>query len=117
MADHTAVEKYQALCASVGDVTWKAMFGGYCLYCDGMVFALVDDGKLWIKIDAENVAAFDEVGAPPFTYPQKDGTLQEMKYRLCPDTSSAEAVAPWAKLGVEAARRAAARKKPKKPKK
>ncbi|MBX3112057.1 MAG: TfoX/Sxy family protein [Fimbriimonadaceae bacterium] len=117
MADHTAVEKYAALCTALGEIRWRAMFGGHCLYCDGLVFAIVDDGKLWIKVDAENARAFDEAGAAPFTYPLKDGTLQEMRYRLCPDTSSAEAVEPWASLGVDAARRAAARKGKKKPKK
>ncbi len=117
MADNSAVERYKHLCGGLGDITWKAMFGGFCLYCDGMVFALVDDGLLWIKVDAENLAAFDEVRARPFTYPQKDGTIAEMKYRLCPDVSSAEAIMPWAELGLDAARRAAAKRKPKKPKK
>lgn len=35
---------------TAGSVRSKAMFGGYCLYCDEKVVALVCDDKLFVKI-------------------------------------------------------------------
>ncbi len=36
--------------ADAGKVTAKKMFGGYCVYCDGKVVALVCDDELFVKI-------------------------------------------------------------------
>ena len=35
---------------SVGDVSARKMFGGYCLYCQGKVVGLICDDTLFIKI-------------------------------------------------------------------
>lgn len=33
-----------------GEITYKHMFGGYGIYCDGKFFAAIDDDQLFIKI-------------------------------------------------------------------
>lgn len=35
--------------SDAGNVSAKKMFGGYCVYCDGKVVALVCDDELFIK--------------------------------------------------------------------
>jgi len=35
----------------LGTVASRSMLGGHCLYCDGVVFALVADNTLHLKVD------------------------------------------------------------------
>lgn len=52
---------------SAGDVTFKQMFGGYTLYCDGKVVALVCDNRLTVKPTEEGRAFIgDVVEAAPY---------------------------------------------------
>jgi DNA transformation protein len=50
--------------APPGEITGRAMFGGYCLYCDGIVFGLVANSELYI--DGKRKARREEgLGAGP----------------------------------------------------
>ncbi len=106
------------LFAGLGPIRIKRMFGGAMAYAGEYGFALLDDEAIWIKADEGNEAAFVEVGSPRFTYPMKDGKLMEMSYRRLPETAmdDPDEALSWARLGIEAAMRAAAKKaaKPKK---
>ncbi|MFO1491271.1 MAG: TfoX/Sxy family protein [Kiritimatiellia bacterium] len=67
-----------------------------------------------MKSDAGNAAAFDERDLPPFVYEGKSGKSTVMSYREAPPEAledPGEMVA-WARLGQEAALRAAAKRKP-----
>jgi len=44
------------------------MFGGYGIYRDGLMFALVADDVLYLKVDAGNRADFESAGSEPFAY-------------------------------------------------
>lgn len=57
-----------------GPVTLRKMFGGYGVYHDGLMFALVADDILYLKADAENARYFDEQGLGQFEY-LRDGIL------------------------------------------
>ena len=50
-----------------GPVTVRRMFGGAGIYADGMMFALVADGVIYLKADEQNVPAFERENLPPFT--------------------------------------------------
>ena len=65
---------------------------------------------------AESDAVWDEAGCPRFTYAFKDGRTGSMNYRRAPDEvhDDSDALQRWAALALEAGRRAAAKKKPKK---
>ena len=106
------------LFAGLGPIRIKRMFGGAMAYAGEYGFALLDDEAIWIKVDDANDAAFIEAGSPRFTYPMKDGKLMEMSYRHLPETAmdDPDEALSWARLGVEAGMRAAAKKaaKPKK---
>lgn len=103
--------------APLGTLTFRRMMGGATLYLDGAVFALVHQGELWLKADAETGAAWDEAGhTDKFTVVFKDGFVDVMNYRRAPEETcdDAEALQRWAALALEAGRRAAAKKKPRK---
>lgn len=95
-----------------GPVEAKAMFGGWGLYHRGAFFALVAGDVLYLKTDAANRARFEAEGLDPFVFQAKDGKKTAMSYRRAPDEAleSPAVMAEWARLGYEAALRAAAAK-------
>lgn len=98
----------------LGAVTMRKMMGGATLYLDGIVFAIMVDGELWLKSDAEADPVWDEVSPERFTVTFKDGKVDSMNYRAAPSDcyDDAEALLHWAGISLEAGRRAAARKRP-----
>ncbi|MGK0204652.1 MAG: TfoX/Sxy family transcriptional regulator of competence genes [Planctomycetota bacterium] len=49
------------------DVRARAMFGGWCIYCDDKVVALVDDEQLFLKLTAASTAWQSKLeSAPPY---------------------------------------------------
>ena len=103
------------LFAGLGPIRIKRMFGGGLVYADDLGFALLDDDVVYIKVDAGNEAAFEAEGCPRATYPTKDGQVMEMGYRRLPEAAmdDPEEACRWARTGIEAAMRKAAKKKPK----
>jgi len=104
--------------AALGPIEIKRMFGAGAVYADGRIFALLDDGVVWLKADEINAPQMIEAGARQFTYPTKDGQTMSMAYWSLPDTAMDdpdEAVA-WARKSIEVALRKAAPKRPRKPK-
>jgi len=55
------------LMSSIGPVHAKGMFGGHGIYLDGLMFALVADGILYLKSDEETGSEFTEKGLEAFT--------------------------------------------------
>jgi DNA transformation protein len=100
----------------LGHVSMRKMMGAAVLYLDGIVFAVLDD-ELWFKADSESAAIWDEAGCARFTFTLKDGTVEAMNYRRAPADvyDDPEAMQRWAALAVEAGRRGAAKKRPRKP--
>ena len=102
--------------AGLGPIEIKPMFGGASVYADGLIFALLDDGVIWMKADDGNQPALEAAGARQISYTAKGGKVMLMPYWSLPDSAvddPDEAVA-WARSSLEAARRKAALKKPRK---
>ena len=117
-ARHAEIVDWVSECLEpLGTVTARAMMGGQTLYCDGVVFAIVAAGELWFKGDPETDAEWDSAGCDRFTY-DPDGKPASMNYRRAPDDvyDYPEEMMRWAELGLVAGRKAAAKKKPRKPK-
>lgn len=104
------------LFAGLGPLTFKPMFSGGAVSVHGATFALILQGELWIKVDGETDFAFAEAGSPRFSYSRKDGRVVDVAYRRLPETAmdDGEEALGWARLGLQAADRAAARKTPRK---
>ncbi len=56
------------LFTSFGPVTVKRMFGGAGLWCDGLMFGLVFDGAIFLKVDETSIPDFEREGSRPFVY-------------------------------------------------
>lgn len=98
----------------LGKVAARAMFGGHGLYLDGVMFGLLDDDELYLRTDAQNVERFKAAGCRPWVYPSPKGPMVTQYYRPPDDAfEDPEAMLPWARLGLEAARAKAAAKKAK----
>lgn len=102
----------------IGVVTMRRMMGGATLYLDGTVFAIIDDGEIWFKSDAEADAVWDAEGCERFSMTFKDGRVDTMNYRRAPADvyDDPDALRSWAQLAHQAGLRAPARRKPRKSK-
>lgn len=89
----------------------RAMFGGHGLYLHGQMFALLADGRLFLKTDAESLPVFLAAGCQPFTYEAR-GRRVSVQYHEAPSEAleHPDEAVRWARLGVAAALRAAASK-------
>ena len=56
------------LFAQFRPVTVRRMFGGAGLYADGVMFGLVFDGAIFLKVDATSIPDFEREGSQPFVY-------------------------------------------------
>jgi DNA transformation protein and related proteins len=103
--------------ARFGEVEARSMFGGYGLYHDGLMFGLVADDQVYLKVDAESEPEFVELGLEPFRY-EKNGRSSTMSYYLPPAgiVDDRAGFCQWAQKGFAAAQRSK-KGKPKKKKK
>jgi DNA transformation protein len=52
--------------SDLGDVWSRAMFGGYGIFHEGLMFALISDGVLYFKVDDSNREMYEEAGSSKF---------------------------------------------------
>jgi len=68
------------LLAELTGVTSRAMFGGYGIYKDGIIFGMIVDDELYLKVDDTNKKEYQKMGSTPFTYKSKEGKEISMSY-------------------------------------
>ena len=100
---------------SLGPIRARAMFGGWGLLLDDVMFGLIAGERLYFKVDTETQPRFAAAGAKAFTY-SRQGKQIVLSYRESPSGAPLEApleapsgaapLLPWAELGLAAARRA-----------
>ncbi|MCW2246156.1 DNA transformation protein [Azospirillum fermentarium] len=102
--------------APMGEITVRRMFGGYCLYCDRVPFALISEGVFYVKADDQNRPAFLDAGLEPFRpFADKPTALS---YYPVPESAlddRAELLS-WTRPAFDAGLRAAAKKRARKKK-
>ena len=105
----------------LGTIREKSMFGGWGFYADERFFAIVADDAFYVKVDDVSRAEFESRGLKPFRYEVRGTTRASMDYYELPPEAmdDREILCEWARKGIEAAVRAAAKKtaKAKKPRK
>lgn len=85
----------------------RRMFGGYGLYRDDLMFAIILQEKLYLKADAVNVARFEQAGLQPFTYASKGRMVTLRYYEAPPEVyEDQDDMQQWARSAFEAALRA-----------
>lgn len=102
----------------MGSITARAMFGGWGVYCDGLIFVLVIDEIGYLKTDEETVPALKAAGSEPFRYEKKTGEQTVMAYWRIPDEAMEDRgeLLKWSRQALAVALRAQAKKKPKRSK-
>jgi len=99
------------LFAAFGPVTVKPLFGGAGLYADGLIFGLVFDGAIFLKVDAASIPHFEREGSQPFTYTRgKTGVpsrRRSLPYWRLPERlyDDPDALADWARRAFAVAER------------
>jgi DNA transformation protein and related proteins len=92
--------------APLGSIQARSMMGGRTLYCDNVIFALIDNDQLYIKVDASSLPRFKAAGSSLFA-PFKDEPNKTMNYARLPDDAldDRESLLAWARLGIEPGQR------------
>lgn len=69
------------------DITSRAMFGGWGLYRDGLIFGLIANDEIYFKVDDTNRLYFERLpSSHPFVYTQGKHKPTTMSYYLVPST-------------------------------
>lgn len=106
------IEHLRELFAPHAQFEARRMFGGWGIYLDGLMCGLVADGQLYLKTDATTRTEFEAAGSAPFVYTGQKRPIT-MSYWSVPEAAleSDEAMRPWARLALQAALGAAAKKR------
>lgn len=92
------------------------MFGGFGIYFEGSMIALIAYEEIYFKTDKETIEFFLKAKQKPFIYDGKPGKPVVMSYYTIPKVSwkSSDNLKHWFDLSVSAAKRTLQKKKSKK---
>jgi len=97
---------------SVGPMYAKRMFGGHGIFLEGLMFGLIADKTLYLKVDKESKADFSSLGLEAFSY-NKNGKEMKLSYFQAPEEAleDLDEMNVWANKAYSAALRAVANNK------
>ena len=99
-----------------GPVRAKRMFGAVGLFREGLMFAIIANEVLFLKTDAENRPAYEAAGSAPLRYDSARGEVALSYYEAPTEAlDDPDALLAWVESAYGAARRSAARSRPRKP--
>lgn len=91
----------------MGPVQARRMFGGHGLFMHGLMFAIIVDDQLYLKVDDQTRPEFDELGLERFSYMKKD-KLCHMNYYQAPESclDDPDELIQWSAAAYHVAQRA-----------
>ena len=98
--------------APLGRVTVRRMFGKTGVFCDGLMFGMVTDDTLYVRVDDGNRAVFREAASvPPLNY-EKQGRAIDLAFWRVPERlfDEQDELVTWARAALAAARRVAVKR-------
>ena len=100
-------EFIRELFAPFRPVTVRRMFRSAGIFCDGIMFGLVSDGTIFLKVDATSIPDFEREGCRPFTYTRGERGRVELPYWRLPERlyDDPDELAAWAGRALEIAER------------
>ncbi|MGA3001183.1 MAG: TfoX/Sxy family protein [Acetobacteraceae bacterium] len=96
----------------LGHLTMRRMFGKTGVFCNGLMFGMVADDTLYVRVDDDNKSVFKEAeSAPPLNY-EKQGQTIDLAFWRVPERllDEPDELVTWARAALAAARRVAARR-------
>lgn len=104
------------LFAGFGPVTIRRMFSGFGVSADGIDFALVLRGAIYLRADENSIPRFEAEGSQCFQYEMKGKLRMIASYWRLPERlyDDPDEVTDWARTAHAAAIRAAVMKKTRK---
>jgi DNA transformation protein len=93
------------LLSGLGPVDVRRMFGGAGIYGDGVMFGLIDDGRIYLKVDAALKAELAAAASVPWQYSRADKPFDEASYWSLPESAldDPEEACAWARRALAAA--------------
>ena len=70
------------LFSQFGPVTIRRMFSGAGIFANGLMFGLIVDGAIHLKVDQTNIADFQREGSRPFTYTRGKSSGRPTRHAL-----------------------------------
>lgn len=101
------------LFAVFGPVSIRRMFSGFGVSADGVNFALVLGGAIYLRVDPDDTSRFETEGSAPFSYQTRVKTVTVASYWQLPERlyDDPDELAEWARRAFAAAQRAALAKR------
>lgn len=105
------------LMSEIDGISARAMFGGFGMYKDGIIFGLIVENQLYFKVDETTMEKYKKLGGKPFEYEMR-GKVSAMPYWLVPETilDNVEELRMWVEEAAEISLKAKLTKKPAKKK-
>jgi DNA transformation protein len=91
--------------------TARKLFGGHGIYCEGLMYGLIDDDAFFLKADDECRQTYLDAGCRQWFYGGPEGPMAGGYYE--PPSAAIDdpdEMRPWAAMGLAAARRKRAAK-------
>lgn len=92
--------------ARLSGITSRAMFGGYGIYRNGTIFAIIADDQLYFKVGESNSEDYRQAESEPFVYERGNHQKTTMSYWRVPEEvmEDPELVAEWAEKALVVSR-------------
>jgi len=90
----------------------RRMFGKTGVFCDGVMFAVVTENTLYVRVDDQNREIFKEAASfPPLNYAKK-GAIIDLAFWRVPERlfDEPDDLVAWTRAALAAAQRVAAKR-------
>lgn len=90
------------LLGNFSGISSRAMFGGYGVYKDRKIFAIIVDGELYLKGREGIKEFFESRKSHQFSYSRKDGKTYAMNYWFVPEEvyENRDILAEWVEMAL-----------------
>jgi DNA transformation protein len=99
--------------APLGQIAVRRMFGKTDVFCEGVMFGMVTEDTLYLRVDDHNRAIFKEAEPfPPLSYEKKGSTI-DLSFWRGPERplDEPDELVTWAREALAAVRRVQGREK------
>jgi DNA transformation protein and related proteins len=112
VASESFAEFLREQLAPLGRITMRRMFGKTGVFCDGLMFAMVTENTLYVRVDDQNRVTFKEAESfPPLNYAKRGSTIDLSFWRV-PERlfDEPDELVMWARAALAAAHRVATKR-------